>query len=253
MKKFGLIFRIVSIIFIIGCCLFYGGRLVYYYDKLKPKKVNGEVVEYIAQTIKRDNGIAYENEGLYMMGSDFVFKGNVKSNYVSYSDKLWRVVKINSDGSIRLVLDSAATASVYSYTDVIYETSEVYNYLINDFSSQLIDSDKYLADFTVCSDIVTDLTNISCDKKIEKQKVGLVSVEDFTGSLLNEKSYFNSESAIWMINSSDEKQMWVVYNSKLSKVSINERYGVRPIIVLNSNVKIKSGEGTNSNPYVLEV
>ncbi len=253
MKKFENIFKIVSIIFIIGCCLFYGGRLIYYYNKLKPEKVNGEVIKYAAQTIKENSGIVYENSGLYMAGTDFIFKGDVLDNYVSYSQKLWRIVKINQDGTIKLALNEDATVDNYSLTNTKYEESVVYDYLSNDFFATLVDTDKILSEMIVCSDMVNDLSNIGCNQKLEKQKIGLIDVNDFSSSIINEKTYINTENAIWTINPSDENQMWVAYNNKMTMVSINERYGIRPVITLNSNVKIKSGDGTISDPYMLEV
>lgn len=253
MKKFEKIFRIISIIFIIGCCLFYGGRLIYYYNKLKPEKVDGKVVEYIAQTIKQNSGIAYENDGLYMIGGDYIFKGNVNNNYVSYSDKLWRIIKVNSDGTVKLVLDTDASVESYNLNGTDYDTSNVYSYLNNNFIKTLLDSDKYLSKMTICGDAVTDLNNITCSKKLENQMIGLIDINDFMTSILNDSTYFNTESAIWMINPSDEQTMWLVYENKLTKDLASEQYGVRPVIMLNSTVKIKSGKGTSNDPYMLEV
>lgn len=251
MKKWEKIFRIISIVIIIGCCLLYGGRLIYYYNKLKPAKVDGEVVNYIAHVIKSESGIAYDTDGLYLAGADYIFKGNVENNYVSYSDKIWRVSKIYANGAVKLILDKDATLEYYN--NVNYQESDVYNYLNNDFLLTLTEADKYLYDMTYCSDVVTDINNITCDVKIEKQKVGLVDINDFTNSLLNGNTYFNTESAIWMMNPADETNMWVVYQNKLTKDSINERYGVRPVVILNDNVKVKSGKGTINDPYMLEV
>ena len=253
MKKFEKIFKIVSVIFIIGCFVFYGGRLIYYYNKLKPEKVNGEIVKYIAQTIKENSGISYQNEGLYMNGTDYVYKGNVTDNYVSYSDKIWRIVKINQDGSVKLVLNEDASAEIYSLSSVDYQKSDIYNYLTNAFLGTLVDVESYVVDMDVCADTVSDLTNISCEQKIEKQKVSLIDVTDFTSSIVNGSTYFNTESAIWMINSTEDGKVWVAYDNKLTKDSTNERYGVRPVITINGNVKIKNGKGTVEDPYMLEV
>lgn len=38
-------------------------------------------------------------------GTSYVFRGNVVDNYVSFAGFTWRIVRINGDGSIRLVLD----------------------------------------------------------------------------------------------------------------------------------------------------
>ena len=41
-------------------------------------------------------------------GTSYYFRGNVKDNYVSFADKIWRIVRINGDGTVRLVLDDVA-------------------------------------------------------------------------------------------------------------------------------------------------
>ena len=41
-------------------------------------------------------------------GTSYYFRGNVLDNYVSFADKTWRIVRINGDGSVRLVLDNVA-------------------------------------------------------------------------------------------------------------------------------------------------
>ena len=39
-------------------------------------------------------------------GTSYFYRGNVDNNYVSYAGYRWRIVRINGDGSIRLILDS---------------------------------------------------------------------------------------------------------------------------------------------------
>ena len=41
-------------------------------------------------------------------GTSYYFRGNVKDNYVSFAGKIWRIVRINGDGTVRLVLDDVA-------------------------------------------------------------------------------------------------------------------------------------------------
>ena len=47
-------------------------------------------------------------------GTSYYFRGNVLDNYVSFANKIWRIVRINGDGTIRLVLDSSAGSSVFN-------------------------------------------------------------------------------------------------------------------------------------------
>ena len=41
-------------------------------------------------------------------GTSYYFRGNVIDNYVSFAEKIWRIVRINGDGTIRLILDDVA-------------------------------------------------------------------------------------------------------------------------------------------------
>ena len=62
-------------------------------------------------------------------GTSYYYRGAVTDNYVSFANKLWRIVRINGDGSIRLILDDVAkdssgsvikTSFNYSYNDNAY-------------------------------------------------------------------------------------------------------------------------------------
>ena len=44
-------------------------------------------------------------------GTSYYYRGNVLDNYVTFADKTWRIVRINGDGSVRILLDDAAKDS----------------------------------------------------------------------------------------------------------------------------------------------
>ena len=50
-----------------------------------------------------------EGEGLVKTsdddGTSYIYRGEINNNYVSFADKLWRIVRINGDGTIRIILD----------------------------------------------------------------------------------------------------------------------------------------------------
>lgn len=59
-----------------------------------------------------------ENSGLFKTldesGDTYVYRGVVTGNYISFANKMWRLVRINGDGSYRIVLDSSAGKSIFS-------------------------------------------------------------------------------------------------------------------------------------------
>ena len=47
-------------------------------------------------------------------GTSYYFRGAVKNNYVQFANKCWRIVRINGDGSVKLVLHNDNTSNVSS-------------------------------------------------------------------------------------------------------------------------------------------
>ena len=57
---FQTIFCFVSLIFIIGCCIFYGSRLIKYYKIYNPKSESGEAIQLISNALVQDTPIVFE-------------------------------------------------------------------------------------------------------------------------------------------------------------------------------------------------
>ena len=55
---------------------------------------------------------ATTDEGIYAAqddyGTSYYFRGAVENNYVKFADKYWRIIRINGDGSIRLIYDGTS-------------------------------------------------------------------------------------------------------------------------------------------------
>ena len=62
--------------------------------------------------------VAVTDEGLIMdiddNGNTFYFRGNVVNNYVEFAGKIWHIVRINGDGTVKIVLnDNIDKTSIY--------------------------------------------------------------------------------------------------------------------------------------------
>ena len=95
------IFCIISILFIIGCFIFYGKRLIKYYKIYNPK-IDGESTVYMATDILTNTSLVYEGNGAYRINGNTIYKGENLDNYVSFSNMLWRIIKIKSDNTIEI-------------------------------------------------------------------------------------------------------------------------------------------------------
>ena len=92
-------------------------------------KKGGENRTVMGTTVTEFTSISGENERVLNnapddYGTSYYFRGNVLDNYVTFADKIWRIVRINGDGSVRLVLDDVAK---YSNGTVIGISSNNYN------------------------------------------------------------------------------------------------------------------------------
>ena len=70
-----IIFIIFSIIFILGCCFFFGRRFIKYYRIYNPKSENGEQVKLLANSISESSSIVSEGDGLYQLSGSYIYKG----------------------------------------------------------------------------------------------------------------------------------------------------------------------------------
>src|SRR5574344_7796 len=138
-----------SILFIVICSLFYGSRLIKYYKIYNPK-IDGEAKELIMNSIVKDSTIVYENDGLYRISGMYIYKGANASNYIIYSNMLWRIVKFNTDGSLDIVLDNNINMLKWNSTITSFTSSDLYKYL-NDYFYNLIDKTN-LTTTTICND-----------------------------------------------------------------------------------------------------
>ncbi len=57
-------------------------------------------------------------------GTSYYFRGNVIDNYVNFANLTWRIVRINGDGSIRLILDDVAKDSSGNSIKTAFNTNK---------------------------------------------------------------------------------------------------------------------------------
>jgi len=248
-KKMGaleIVFDILSICFLLGFTAFYGYRLFHYKKVFTPKSSTGEVITLLGNTLKARAVTA--GDGLYNDGRYYIFKGEQVNNYVRYSNMLWRITKINADGTIEMVLNDTLNYLAFDKEKISFDESNLKNYLNDVFYNNL--NNKILSKGNYCNDSVSDLNNVSCTDK-STSYVKLLSVSDYLNSKKDEKSYLNSEEIVWLYNN-DGNKVWLMNNSSLSLSEPNELYQVKPVVVLGNITGVYSGDGTLENPYVIE-
>lgn len=106
----------------------------------------------------------------------YFFRGDVRNNYVSFAGTTWRIVRINEDGSIRMIKETSdgsskfnATSSNAMYLGYMYgtsaspytntEDSTIKDALEQSWSNNLKNYSNYLYDAGFCNDREIDSTH----------------------------------------------------------------------------------------------
>ena len=240
------IFLGINLFIIIGIILFYGYRTVHFYKRTH--NANQDIT--LKEKLTALNNISFHEDGLYENNGYFYYKGLEVNNYVYYSGRLFRIIDISS--GIRMIEDNTSTNLVWGI-DTDYNDSLINNWL-KDYFNTLKDPDVYLKENTWCNNSV-DVEKYSCDNTITSH-VGLLSTDLYLQAG-GKNSYLNNNTYFWTINYDlDKKPLYINKEGSINNLSSSGdtyySYGIRPVITLNEDVTIISGDGTKNNPFIIE-
>ena len=242
--------------------------------------------------IQEDNPTVSSGYGLYSMKGEYVFRGENIANYVKLDNSLWRVVKINNNNNVVMILEKGLTYT--QYWDNRYNEESKYDSGINQYSSSRIkefldkiytspDSKKgeeilsthdkaRLASIDVCvgkrnNETEVKDNSLDCKEKYRNQKIGLLSLSDFllASTDANCKSPLTRScknynylvvSYNWWLSTAFSENTFGVYQINSGGVAkpvyANNYAFVRPVIALSNAVKYSSGTGTEKDPYIIK-
>ncbi len=242
---------------------------------------NNTVVEGIRALEFFKDKVVSTGNGLYELSNgNLIFKGTSVNNYIQYSGDVWRIVSIEADGALKIAYTKYGKSLKWDADGSDeWKNSSLNNELNNIFYNTLQNNsiiDERVWKIGRIYDVVTTI-----DEMLEQEKQVIYSSADGAGAvgLLNASDYINASLNLscstdvlnstscsswlssyggWVLNASnliDGEQASAYYfrvGNKLTKKVVTEADNVIPVIYLKSSVKIISGDGTSSNPYVLE-
>ena len=242
------LFCLVSAIFLLGCIAFYGYRFIKYYRIYNPKVNSQDGSVLLAKDIVGKSEFATDDEdGLISSSGNYIYKGAVDNNYLRYNDMLWRIVRINSDNSIDIILNDYISLLPWNSSVVEFTKSDIYEYLNNEFLNKL---DKDMLNKTsFCTDKIVDLSNITCDNTDINSYVKLLDVANFLNSVNNGKSYLVNDGEILWLSDYGNDKIWHTNGINVSQSDANIFYEVRPMVRLKNTTVYKDGDGTIDKPF----
>ena len=185
-------------------------------------------------------------------GVSYYYKGNAENNYIKVNDMLFRIVRINGDGSLRIMLNDVILSSNYGLNND-FTGSSLKNTLNNWFSNSF-KNESYLkeTDFdTTNYDILYDVEDLINMEGYYLGYVGTLSVRE--AAIIDEdltNSYLDTPNGILLLNANGTDNIWILKNSKVVNGNVNDIYNVRPVICIDA--VIIDGDGTENNPYLID-
>ncbi len=234
---------------------------------------------------KEETGLIEESE---QYGNVYYFHGNVTNNYVSFAGLLWRIVKINEDKSVKLILNKTTEELIKmkeesNEEDTKFPNSLVSNHLESFYNTYLMNQDDKILSTNYCFDdsIMTDennrieyLSNVrifdekfptnACGGTTFSKKIALLTADEvnYAGGTTEENKeyylYLDSLQASWWTLTPNKKENQaysyiVVLNNGALGRDVKETTGlfVRPVITLVKKTEV-TGTGTMEDPYVVK-
>lgn len=235
--------------------------------------------------IIKKQGVITTGDGLYNLNNSYVFRGENVNNYLQLDNRLWRIVKINNDDTIQLILNNKMKQNIYwdnryniemKYISGIndYSKSRIYDRLIKYYNSTnkdplLSEDDKTkLTKFNACiskrdaSDTSRD-GSVECSQILENQNISLLPAYDYMNASIDPNctkilsvscqnyNYLVTDFEWWLATASLKNTTLVfgVNDGVVSSSNASNYKGVRPVVYLKSDILYVSGNGTETNPY----
>ena len=251
--SFEKIFCFLSILFILICCLIFGGRFIKLY--LENRKIETEEKNTLAKVLKDNNS---DNDDFKSVNGQNYFTNNTDTNYLLYSNILWRIIKINADNSVTAISNNSLSSLAFG-KKLNYEKSHIYKWLNktdNAYSGilekNLNNKENYLQKTVTCNDKLDKLENTPCKDTNTDNYITLLPVVDYL-NIGSKDSYLANDEYFYLENSNSDNKVWYVDEDGNASLSTGlDIIGVRPVITIKANIEYIDGLGTKEKPYKIE-
>lgn len=254
LKEF--IFDFLSLVFVLAVVLYYGGRCFYFYSLQSTNKKAALV--NLDSAIINNNQLVKSGDGLYKKKDGYFFKGKVENNYVWFANRMFRVLSVEDDDSVKLVSNDLVSMFIWG-DEKDYDKSNVRLWLTNTDDEVSGIYYKTIPKF----DNYIKKTNYTLDKlkedKIEKGKekykdsVVSISLDDYILSGGRDGFLNNSKLFFLLGYTSDEENLYVEEDGSVVSCDSQDVYGIRSVITLKKSNSVLQGDGTIANPYKIDM
>ena len=174
---------------------------------LANNNISNATITSFGESAILDEGLLASQDDL---GVAYYFRGNTLNNNVDFAGYSWKIVKINGDGSVKLVLDGIIDELSSYYSDSsAFADSTIKTVLDSWYDTYLAGYGSYIAYYKYCNDTVLESNNTNyisysriitnkiptfiCLGHSENEKIGLLTADEIVmagGSINPNESYY---------------------------------------------------------------
>lgn len=175
-----------------------------------------------------------------------IYKGTQYNNYVKLDGIVFKILRENEDGTIRIATNE--NLAVVNYDGIDKWLNQYFYEKLSDSAKELIVKSKW------CNEKVKDPNAYTkCNSYSKKSNIGLLSIEDINNSKDKENNYnVGSYSNIWLSNNKTNNKAWSTSADKYKAENKEKNLSIRPIINIKKNVVILKGTGSTTDPYIIK-
>ncbi len=182
--------------------------------KIKLYYISGSTILELVKKLNSKDGIYYEND-------EYIYKGTEAKNYISFNQEIYRIIKVDKMGYMYIIKENCD--KTIKKNNIKSNLSTTYN-------------DKY--------DVYM--------KKIMASKLDVITKDLYINSFINDDTYIKGNKNIWIKTENDYEIIDSV-NSDIYIPASNEGACIKYVIKLKNNVVIENGDGSQLNPYTINM
>ena len=236
---------------------------------------------YLSDKVKDSKPDEYGN-GSYEVEGEYIYRGDDVNNYVKFNNRLWRIVKVDKDGDIKIVLSEELKELRMSYDDS-YNSDANHNYgIVTNYGKTYIrknlktyyekefdkDSKAKIVAKNLCIGSYAEEDEYSkekdCSVVAENEVIGLLTAYDYKMASLSDKCIKLSDNACsnynylsdvytWLSNTKTNSSYEAFFlNGNIRSSYAKTRIIVQPVLYLSKDVLIQKGVGTLEKPYIIK-
>lgn len=237
----------------------------------------------ISDYVKSHTSVVTSGTGLYANNGNYVYRGEKPENYIKFANKLYRIVKINSDSTIDIINTESKNRVLWDnrynlesrYEDGInnYSLSRIRDSLLKYINSKVFSDQErsMLEPHSICIGKSTSNTDYvygsECSETLDNQIIGLLPLSSYVYASLDSNcvkttsgscrnyNYLVTDFDWWTLTADTTTTRRVFAIGRGGSASLSKASTIhirREVLRLTDKTVYVSGSGTETDPYIVK-